>query len=62
MRYEIVSDCDEYSVWDNNEKRDLFPTKSTNRNYACKWGCDKTTAKKIADALNASEDCGRTNE
>jgi len=34
-RYEVVSDGRESSVFDHREKRDLFPTKSGNRDYQC---------------------------
>ena len=51
-RFEAVSDLPEWTVWDNQEKRDLFPTKSGNRQYACKM-CHENIALLIADALNA---------
>jgi len=51
QRFAPVSDLPEYSVWDNEEQRDLFPTKSGNRRYACRQ-CSGDTASLIADALN----------
>jgi hypothetical protein len=52
MRYRIVSDGDEYTVWDSEANSDLFPTRTGNRRYACRFGCSKQMAKRIADALN----------
>ncbi len=52
-RYSTVSDCDQYSVWDDVKKQDLFPTRGPNRKYACKFECSEETAQMIADALNA---------
>jgi hypothetical protein len=39
-------------VYDHVEQRDLFPTKSGNRQYACQT-CDEHIALLIAEALNA---------
>jgi len=50
-RFVVVSDLPEWSVWDTETKRDLFPTKSGNRDYACKQ-CDSVTAAMIAESLN----------
>ena len=51
-RFEAVSDLPEWTVFDHVEKRDLFPTKSGNRQYACKM-CHEDVALLIAEALNA---------
>ena len=51
-RFAPCSDLPEWTVWDNERKCDLFPTKSGNRNYNCRR-CDEATAQLIADALNA---------
>jgi len=50
-RFIVVSDLPEYTVFDTKEQRDLYPTKSGNRDYACKE-CDSATAGIIAAALN----------
>jgi len=49
-RYHAVSDLPEWTVHDDEAIRDLFPTKSGNRNNACRQ-CSADTAKLIADAL-----------
>ncbi len=54
QRYKIVSDGNEYTVWDKEKQIDLFPTKGGNRDYAC-TGCNKETAKLITRALNYME-------
>ena len=51
-RFEAVSDLPEWTVYDHVEQRDLFPTKSGNRQYACQT-CDEHIALLIAEALNA---------
>lgn len=51
-RFVVVSDLPEWTVWDQERKCDLFPTKSGNRDYACRR-CSEHTAHLIADALNA---------
>jgi hypothetical protein len=51
-RFVVVSDLPEWTVWDQERQCDLFPTKSGNRDYACRR-CDEDTAHMIADALNA---------
>jgi len=51
QRFTTVSDGSEYSVYDAEAKRDLFPTKSGNRDYQCKR-CERETADQIALALN----------
>lgn len=53
-RFKTVSDNDEYSVWDTQKEKDLFPTKSGNRDYTCKK-CTKETADAITYALNYME-------
>lgn len=50
-RFVVVTDGDENTVFDNKKERDLFPTKSGNRDYQCKT-CRPWTAKHIAAALN----------
>ena len=55
-RYEIVSDLPEWTVHDNRTHIDLFPTRSGNRNYACKFGCTEQGAKFIANALNSQSE------
>jgi len=50
-RFQVVSDLPEWTVWDNEKKRDLFPTRSGNRSYSCKI-CNEDTALLIANALN----------
>jgi len=50
-RYEVVSDLPEWTVWDNLQKRDLFPTKSGNRDQSCRL-CGSEDALLIATALN----------
>lgn len=50
-RFEAVSDLPEWTVFDHVEKRDLFPTKSGNRDYAG-MRCERHIAALIADALN----------
>jgi hypothetical protein len=51
-RFVVVSDLPEWTVWDQERQRDLFPTKSGNRDNACRR-CGEDTAHLIADALNA---------
>ena len=51
-QYKVVSDFPEYVVWDSKYYRDLFTTKSGNRDYACRQ-CTRNDAELIADALNA---------
>ncbi len=51
-RFVVVSDLPEWTVWDQERQCDLFPTKSGNRDYACRR-CGEDTAHMIADALNA---------
>jgi len=53
-RYSIVSDGNEYTVYDSKIGSDLFPTSTGNRYYACKLGCSEETAIKIAKALNTT--------
>ena len=53
-RYTVVSDLPEYSVYDHVKKRDLFPTKSGNRDYKC-VRCYQEDAQMIAQALNRME-------
>lgn len=55
-RFKVVSDLPEYTVWDNERQIDLFPTKSGNRDFACKR-CEQYTASIIADALNFYFQC-----
>ena len=50
-RYLVVSDLPEYSVFDTKTNRDLFPTKSGNRDYACR-SCSRRDADMITNALN----------
>jgi len=50
-RFVVVSDLPEYTVYDREQQLDMFPTKSGNRDYACR-GCDSARANMIADALN----------
>lgn len=50
-RFQVVSDLPEWTVWDNEKKRDLFPTRSGNRSYSCKI-CNEDTVLLIANALN----------
>lgn len=52
MRYKVVSDLPEWTVHDTESGVDLFPTRSRNRTYACRYGCGENTAHMIADALN----------
>jgi len=51
-RFKVVSDGNEFTVWDTQEERDLFPTRSGNRNFACKQ-CPEHIAGLIAEAMNA---------
>ena len=57
QRYSVVSDGFEYTVWDNEKKCDLFPTKSGNRDYSCKQ-CPESIAHQIATALNLASGIG----
>ena len=54
-RYIAVTDGDENSVFDTKKERDLYPTKSGNRDYQCKT-CREWDAKHIAKALNLWEE------
>lgn len=51
QRFVVISDLPEWTVWDKERQCDLFPTKSGNRDYACRR-CEEDTAHLIADALN----------
>lgn len=51
-RFVPVSDLPEWTVWDQVNQCDLYPTKSGNRDYALR-GSGEDTAHLIADALNA---------
>ena len=51
-RFVPVSDLPEWTVWDQVNQCDLYPTKSGNRDYALR-GRGEDTAHLIADALNA---------
>ena len=53
-RYSVVSDLPEYSVYDHVKKRDLFPTKSGNRDHKS-TRCFEEDAQMIAQALNRME-------
>ena len=59
QRYKVVSDGSEFSVWDAISKCDLFPTRTQNRTYACKYGCPEHAAQMICDALNKSTEAIR---
>jgi hypothetical protein len=50
-RYVVTTDLPEFTVHDLVEKRDLFPTKSGNRDYSCSR-CYEKDATLIAMALN----------
>jgi hypothetical protein len=50
-RFIVVTDLPEYSVFDRLKERDLFPTKSGNRDYQC-TACTEETARAIALAMN----------
>lgn len=52
-RFVVVSDLQEWTVWDQERQCDLFPTKSGNRDSACRR-CGEDIAHMIADALNVS--------
>lgn len=51
LRYSVASDGSENTVYDHEDNRDLFPTKSGNRDYQCRK-CDAQTAEEIALAMN----------
>ena len=51
-RFVVVSDLPEWTVWDQKQQCDLFPTKSGNRDRSC-GRCYEETAHMIADALNS---------
>lgn len=51
LRYSVASDGSENTVYDHEDDRDLFPTKSGNRDYQCRK-CDERTAEEIALAMN----------
>jgi hypothetical protein len=51
LRYSVASDGSENTVYDHEDDRDLFPTKSGNRDYQCRK-CDAQTAEEIALAMN----------
>jgi hypothetical protein len=50
-RFSVAHDGAENTVYDEQAGRDLFPTKSGNRDYQCRT-CDEQTAAEIALALN----------
>ena len=51
LRFSVAHDGAESTVYDEQDGRDLFPTKSGNRDYQCRI-CDEQTAAEIALALN----------
>ena len=51
-RFVPVSDLPEWTVWDQVNQCDMYPTKSGNRDYALR-GSGEDAAHLIADALNA---------
>ena len=53
-RFQPVSDLPEWTVHDTETGRDLFPTKSGNRDY-CSGNCTAATAARIAYCLNMVE-------
>lgn len=50
-RYTVASDLPEYTVYDHVKKRDMFPTKSGNRDHKS-TRCFEEDAELIAKALN----------
>lgn len=54
QRYVVTTDYPEHTVYDQVQKRDLFPTKSGNRDYKC-VRCYREDAAMIAQALNSME-------